>query len=50
VQKLLEEIGLNGRRIQMMNLSAAMGAQFAFTAAELTADIRGIGPNPLSEE
>ena len=49
VQKLLEEIGLNGRRIQMMNLSAAMGAQFAFTAAELTADIKKIGPNPLRE-
>jgi coenzyme F420-reducing hydrogenase delta subunit len=49
VQKQLEEIGLNGRRIQMMNLSAAMGAQFAFTAAELTAEIKGIGPNPLGK-
>ena len=49
MQKLLEEIGLNGRRIQMMNLSAAMGAQFAFTAAELTAEIKSIGPNPLGE-
>jgi coenzyme F420-reducing hydrogenase delta subunit len=50
VQKLLEEIGLNGRRVQMMNLSAAMGAQFAFTAAELTAEIKSIGPNPLGEK
>ena len=49
MQKLLEEIGLNGRRIQMTNLSSAMGAQFAFTAAELTAEIKSIGPNPLSE-
>jgi coenzyme F420-reducing hydrogenase delta subunit len=50
VRKLLEEIGLNGRRVQMMNLSAAMGGQFAFTAAEMTAEIKGIGPNPLSEK
>ncbi len=48
MHKLLDEIGLNGRRIQMINLSAAMGGQFAWTAAEMTAEIKGIGPNPLS--
>jgi coenzyme F420-reducing hydrogenase delta subunit len=45
----LEEIGLNGRRIQMLNVSSAMGGQFAFAAAEMTAEIKGIGPNPLRE-
>ncbi len=50
MRKLLDEIGLNGRRIQMINLSSAMGAQFAFAAAEITAEIRGIGPNPLGEK
>ena len=49
MRKLLEEIGLNGRRIQMINVSAAMGGQFAFAAAEMTAEIKGIGPNPLGE-
>jgi len=44
---LLDEIGLNGRRIQMVNLSAAMGGQFAWFAAEMTAEIKSIGPNPL---
>lgn len=48
MHKLLDEIGLNGRRIQMVNLSAAMGGQFAWTAAEMTAEIKGIGRNPLS--
>ncbi len=48
MHKLLDEIGLNGRRIQMVNLSAAMGGQFAWTTAEMTAEIKGIGPNPLS--
>jgi len=49
-QKLLEEIGLGSRRIQMINLSAAMGGQFAWVAAEMTAEIKGIGPNPLGKE
>jgi F420-non-reducing hydrogenase iron-sulfur subunit len=46
---LLEEIGLEGRRIQMINVSAAMGAQFAFSAAELTEEIRRMGPSPLRQ-
>jgi F420-non-reducing hydrogenase iron-sulfur subunit len=46
-QKLLEEIGLEGRRVQMINLSSAMGGQFAWSAAELTAEIERLGPNPL---
>ena len=49
MQRLLEEIGLNGRRIQMINLSAAMAGQFAYAVAEMTAEIQGIGPNPLGE-
>lgn len=44
---LLEEIGLEGRRLQMINLSSAMGGQFAWSAAEFTEEIRRIGPNPL---
>jgi F420-non-reducing hydrogenase iron-sulfur subunit len=49
VSKLLEEIGLESRRVQMVNLSAAMGGQFAWSAAELTEEIRRIGPNPLKQ-
>jgi hypothetical protein len=44
----LEQIGLEGRRVQMINLSSAMGGQFAFSAAELTAEIKQLGPNPLN--
>ena len=46
-RKLLEQIGLEGRRVQMINVSAAMGGQFAWSAAELTEEIRRMGPNPL---
>jgi hypothetical protein len=34
----------------MINLSSAMGGQFAFAAAELTAEIQRIGPNPLGKK
>jgi hypothetical protein len=47
VRQLLEEIGLEGRRVQMINISSAMGGQFAFAAAEMTAEIKQLGPSPL---
>jgi hypothetical protein len=31
----------------MINVSAAMAGEFAFSAAEITAGIRQMGPNPL---
>jgi hypothetical protein len=46
----LEEIGLEGRRVQMINISSAMGGQFAFAAAEITAEIKQLGPSPLRRE
>jgi coenzyme F420-reducing hydrogenase delta subunit len=46
----LEEIGLEGRRVQMINVSSAMGGQFAWSAAELTAEIKRMGKNPLNNE
>ena len=49
VQELLDEIGLDGRRIQMINLSAAMAGQFAGAAAEMTVQIKDIGPSPLGK-
>ena len=34
----------------MINVSSAMGGQFAWSAAELTAEIRQMGSNPLKGE
>ncbi len=31
----------------MINVSAAMAGQFAFSAAEMTEEIRRLGPNPI---
>jgi coenzyme F420-reducing hydrogenase delta subunit len=47
IQGLLEQIGLERRRIHMANLSSAMASEFARVAAEFTAQIHELGPNPL---
>jgi F420-non-reducing hydrogenase iron-sulfur subunit len=47
VQKLLGEIGLEDKRIRMVNLSSAMGNQFANATKELFEEIKELGPNPL---
>lgn len=44
---MLEQIGLEGQRLQMINVSAAMAGEFTFAAAEITSEIKGLGPNPL---
>jgi len=31
----------------MVNMSSAMGAHFAIAAAEITAEVQSLGPNPL---
>ncbi len=44
---LLESIGIEGQRLQMINVSAAMAGEFAFAAAEIAAEIQRLGPNRL---
>ena len=48
VQTLLEEIGWDGRRVEMITMSAGMGERFARTASEFTEKIRELGPSPVS--
>jgi coenzyme F420-reducing hydrogenase delta subunit len=45
----LAEIGLESERIEMFNLSSAMGPQFAEMAATMAGLIEDVGPNPLRE-
>jgi F420-non-reducing hydrogenase iron-sulfur subunit len=49
LKELLDAIGLDGRRIQLVNMSSAMGAHFAMAAAEVTAEVQSLGPNPLRQ-
>jgi coenzyme F420-reducing hydrogenase delta subunit len=44
---LLEEIGLDKQRIQMVNLSSAMAGQFVSSSKEFSEKITKLGPNPL---
>jgi F420-non-reducing hydrogenase iron-sulfur subunit len=49
VRQILEQIGLEGQRVQMINLSAAMAGEFTFAAAEITSEIKALGPSPLRD-
>ncbi|NLW06966.1 MAG: hydrogenase iron-sulfur subunit [Clostridia bacterium] len=47
IKKILDEIGIGGERLEMYNLSAAMGPRFAEIAREFTERIRKLGPSPV---
>lgn len=47
---LLEEIGLQGERVRMINISAGMGAKFAELANEFVETIRALGPTGLTRK
>jgi len=48
VQMLLNEVGIEGDRVRMYNLSSGEGPTFAAYAKEMTEHIRKLGPNPLN--
>ena len=50
VRTLLEEIGLEGDRVRMYNLSSGEGPTFAAYAKEMTEHIKSLGPNPLKKK
>jgi F420-non-reducing hydrogenase iron-sulfur subunit len=47
VKRVLEEIGIEPARVEMFNLSSAMGPRFAEIAREMTQRIQKLGPSPL---
>ena len=44
VKRLLEEVGTNPQRIEMFNLSSAMGGRFAEIVEEMTQRVKELGP------
>jgi coenzyme F420-reducing hydrogenase delta subunit len=50
VQALLAEVGLEGDRVRMYNLSSGEGPTFAAYAQEMTEHIKALGPNPLKNK
>ena len=47
VKKVIEEIGIKPERVEMFNLSSAMGPRFAEIATEMTQRIKKLGPSPI---
>ena len=50
VKELLGELGIEPERVEMYNMSSAMGAKFADIATEFTERIKQLGPNPVKRE
>ena len=44
VKRLLEEVGTNPQRVEMFNLSSAMGGRFGEIVEEMTQRIKELGP------
>lgn len=47
IRSILDEIGVGGERLKMVNLSAAMAPLFVQRVQEIVAAVRAMGPNPL---
>lgn len=47
VKEILEKVGLDGRRVEMYNLSAGQGARWAEICREMYARIKELGPSPI---
>ncbi len=50
VKKVLEQIGMEPERVEMFNLSSAMGSRFAEIAREMTEKIRNLGASPVKKK
>ena len=48
VIRILDEIGIESGRLRMVNLSSAMGQDFARIVTEFTDRVKRLGPSPLS--
>ena len=47
IREILDEIGLGGERLRMVNLSDAMASAFVQHMQEIMETVRNLGPNPL---
>ena len=49
VKDILKSLGIEEERLDMYNLSSAMGQQFAEITAEVTEKIKELGPSPVKK-
>ncbi len=50
VKRLLSEVGIEPERIDMFNLSSAMGGRFAEIVEEMTERVKELGPSCVSKQ
>lgn len=50
IKELIAKIGFEPERVEMFNMSSAMGRQFAEAAQEFTERITNLGPSPLRSD
>jgi len=48
LKKLLEELGIDPKRVRFEYVSASEGQKFATVVTEFVAEIKKLGPNPLT--
>jgi coenzyme F420-reducing hydrogenase delta subunit len=49
IRQMLDEIGVGGARLKMVNLSAAMAPTFVQRVNEIVETVKALGPSPLRE-
>jgi len=49
LKERLAQLGINPQRLEMYNLSAAMGQRFVEIAKEMTECVRQLGPSPIKQ-
>jgi F420-non-reducing hydrogenase iron-sulfur subunit len=49
IKERLAQLGINPRRLEMYNLSAAMGQRFVEICREMTDGVRQLGPSPIKQ-
>ncbi len=47
LREMLDQIGVGGERLRMVNLSAAEAPTFVKRVKEIVETVKGLGPNPL---
>ena len=50
LKKFLDELGINGERLEMFNMSSSMGTAFAEAATEMTNRAKRLGRNPVRKK
>jgi F420-non-reducing hydrogenase iron-sulfur subunit len=50
LKKLLEELGVEPKRVRFEYISASEGQKFAQVVTDFVAELKKLGPNPIKEE